>query len=83
MTNEEIEIRVAQLEELASLTDTGAVLDSAALRGLAYEYRRATQAVEMMDTLYPVPDEPYDQDDPKHEGYHSLHADIWDQRFGK
>lgn len=82
MTNEEIEIRVAQLEELASLTDTGAVLDSAALRGLAGDYRRSAQAVKMMDTLYPVGDA-YDQDDPKHEGYHSLHADIWDQRFGK
>ncbi len=58
LTSEEVEIRakcrIETLEELASLTDNGLVLDSPALREMASECRRAMMAVAMLDAIYPI-----------------------------
>ena len=37
----------------------------------------------MRRTCRPVLSDAYEQSDPKHPDYHSIHADIWDLREGK
>ena len=48
---------------------------------------RYSQPVVLSDPAHWPSDEelaqPYDQDDPKHPDYHSIHADIWGSRAGK